>query len=58
LPKTHELMTQAVRRLAGRPGRRLSTALETMAQLEEASGRHAEAAALREKALAAAAGIA
>jgi tetratricopeptide (TPR) repeat protein len=53
--QARELMAQAMGRLAGRGGRRLATAFETMAQLEEASGRPADAVALREKALVAAA---
>jgi hypothetical protein len=51
-----ELVTEAIARLDRRPGRRLAMALETMAQMEEASGRYAAAAAMREEALAAAAG--
>lgn len=45
-----ELMAQAMGRLSRRPGPRLTAALETMADLEDASGRHAEAEALREQA--------
>lgn len=45
-----ELLVQATSRLSGRPSPRLTLALETMADLEEACGRRAEAAALREKA--------
>ena len=51
-----ELVTQAITRLERKSGRRLATALETLAQLEDASGRRKEAEALRNRALTVAAG--
>jgi tetratricopeptide (TPR) repeat protein len=51
-----ELVTQAITRLERKQGRRLATALETLAQLEEASGRMKEAQQLRDRALTIAAG--
>jgi hypothetical protein len=53
--KARELLVQALPPLTRKPGRRLATALETMAELEELSGRLQEAARLREQALSAAA---
>jgi hypothetical protein len=40
-------LAQAIPALVGRPGERLTTALETLAQLEEASGNPQEAADIR-----------
>jgi len=48
LGKARQLMAQAIPALVGRPGKRLAEALETMALLEEASGRPQEAAQIRE----------
>jgi serine/threonine-protein kinase len=53
-----ELLTHAIGRLENKKGPRLPVALEEMAKLEEASGRTAEAARLRERAILVAAGIA
>jgi tetratricopeptide (TPR) repeat protein len=53
-----ELVTQAISRLERKPGRALATGLETLAQLEEVSGRTREAELLRNRALAVAAGSA
>jgi tetratricopeptide (TPR) repeat protein len=47
LGKARQLMAQAIPALVGKPGKRLSTALETLAQLEEASGNTQEAADIR-----------
>ena len=47
LGKARQLMAQAIPALVNKPGKRLSTALETLAQLEEASGNRQEAADIR-----------
>lgn len=52
--KARQLLSQALPALARRSGKRLAAALETMADLEELSGRRDEAARLRERALSAA----
>jgi tetratricopeptide (TPR) repeat protein len=48
LGKARALLAQAIPALMGRSGKRLAAALETQAQLEEASGKPQEAASIRE----------
>jgi tetratricopeptide (TPR) repeat protein len=57
LGKARQLLAQAIPALVGRPGERLTTALETLAQLEEASGNPQEAADIRAAMVSAAADL-